>query len=303
MNNFFKLSIIKKNYGDKVILQNINFKIHENNIIGLIGVNGAGKSTLLKCIAGINKFQGEVTYVTELKSRTLLGSNMAIYIPDIPVFYSYMTGSEYLEFCSKVFYDKICTEKIHFVCQAVGLTKNDCHCKIFTYSRGMKQRLMIAQSLMCKTKLVMFDEPTTAVDPIGKIQIIELIKKMKDESTVIISSHEIEEILDICDYIIVIDKGQIRYFDTKAQFLKTKHNCIEVSLVKALSKKVILELMSSVINELDIEIIGKNMVISGDIDLERQIKIEKKLLENNLFFHEFKINYNSKTRLKEILYE
>ena len=149
-------------YGQKEVLKNINLNIPANSVFGFIGKNGAGKTTTMKAILGLLKGSGEI-YVNG--ERVVFGgenTNKYIgYLPDVPEFYSFMTASEFLFFCAEIngMKNEEIKPRIAEILKSVGL-ENENH-QVSSFSRGMKQRLGIAQALLNKPKVLLCDEPTS----------------------------------------------------------------------------------------------------------------------------------------------
>ena len=209
--NVLDISHVSKRYGSKQVLDDISFQVSENEIIGLIGVNGAGKTTTMKAILGLLKTDaGTITLCGERVQFRVLPSDHRIgYLQDVPEFYSYMTAKEYLGFCGKIAgiradeRQKQCAEILEFV----GLAGEKA--RIGGYSRGMKQRLGIAQALIGSPKLLICDEPTSALDPLGRHAVLELLSQIKSKISVLLSTHILSDAEHVCDRIVLLHHGKI----------------------------------------------------------------------------------------------
>lgn len=212
MRDVLKVERLKKTFNQKEVISNVNLTIEKGIIYGLIGKNGAGKTTIMTMILGqLKPDQGKI-YVDGIKvepggekTNQVIG-----YAPDIPSFYNYMTGQEYLEFCAKIthFKSSDLSKYVRSILKKVGLTDVDVK-KIKNYSRGMKQRLGIAQALLSKPKLLICDEPTSALDPTGRKEILELLVSLKEEMTIVLSTHILSDIEKICDKVGFLSHGKI----------------------------------------------------------------------------------------------
>ncbi len=165
---------LKKSFGSKEVLCGLDLSVPEHSIFGFIGKNGAGKTTTMKAILGLLKADsGEIHVMGEKVRFGQTSTNRHIgYLPDVPEFYSYMTPQEYLTLCGEVCgMDKadIATRRKELL-ELVGL-EQERH-RIKGFSRGMKQRLGIAQALLNRPKLLICDEPTSALDPAGRKEIL-----------------------------------------------------------------------------------------------------------------------------------
>lgn len=190
---------IKKSYEHQVALNDISFDIHEGKIYGFIGRNGAGKTTMLNILAGlIRPDEGEIS--SEDESMVSIG-----YLPEEPVYYAWMTPLEYISYLSKNECEDSCQKLLSFV----GLHDHQKR-RIGRLSRGMKQRLGLACALVNHPKLILLDEPASALDPQGRYDLLDRIKLLKEQGkTVVFSSHILHDVERIADEIILIEQGQL----------------------------------------------------------------------------------------------
>ena len=204
-----KMNSISKKIRNTVILNDLNMTVYENDIYGFIGQNGAGKSTTMKIIMSLVKeTQGQLELFESTDNQVNRGRIGAII--EQPAFYPYMTAYENLQYYIK-FKGIVEANSIENVLKMVGL-ENAATKKYKNYSLGMKQRLGIAIALLNNPKLLILDEPTNGLDPIGIGDLRELIKSFpKKGITVIISSHILSEVEQIADYIGIIANGQLWY--------------------------------------------------------------------------------------------
>ena len=207
-----KINNLYIKFKDKEVLKGLNLNIHSNSVFGFIGKNGAGKTTTMKAILGLLiPDNGEIYVNNEKVIFGGVNTNKYIgYLPDVPEFYNFMTAYEFLSFClelSNINKDEIKPRIIEML-KLVGL-ENENH-KIKGYSRGMKQRLGIAQALLNKPKLLICDEPTSALDPIGRKQILDILKEVSKETTVLFSTHILSDVEKICSDVAVLDEGEIK---------------------------------------------------------------------------------------------
>ena len=205
-----KIDNLHKSFGKNTIINGLSMSIPENTIFGFLGKNGAGKTTTMKMILGFLKMdEGSIEVFGERVSFGQSKTNRFIgYLPDVPEFYGYMTAKEYLNLCGAItgLSKNEIKNKSEELLELVGLI--DVNKRISGYSRGMKQRLGIAQSLLNSPKLLICDEPTSALDPLGRKEILDIILKIKDSTTVIFSTHILSDVEAICDHVVVLDKGK-----------------------------------------------------------------------------------------------
>ena len=227
MKKAIKVRNVSKSINAKKILKNISFDIYEGEIVGLIGPNGAGKSTLLKVMTGLYSYdEGEIYYYDyNLKNDFEKAMSIIGTLIETPELYKNLSGKDNLKVFKSMFKD-VDEETIKEIVRIVEMEKY-LGKKFKTYSLGMKERLGIANALINKPKILILDEPTNGLDPIGIRSIFDIIKNMKD-TTIIISSHMLNEIEGLCDKIIFIDKGQIVNIKQKDLNNKKKNIMFEV---------------------------------------------------------------------------
>ena len=205
-----KIENLSKSFGCHNILNGLSLAIPEKTIFGFLGKNGAGKTTTMKMILGFLKIdEGSIEVFGEKVKYGQTSTNRFIgYLPDVPEFYGYMTPKEYLKLCGSITglnNDEI-VKKSNELLELVGLDGIDK--RISGFSRGMKQRLGIAQALLNSPKLLICDEPTSALDPVGRKEILEIIRKIKSTTTVVFSTHILSDVEAICDHVVVLDGGK-----------------------------------------------------------------------------------------------
>ncbi|MDY2589252.1 MAG: ABC transporter ATP-binding protein [Agathobacter sp.] len=209
--NILTLNNVSKKFGNKQVVKNLSFEVPQNKVYGFIGKNGAGKTTTMKMILGLVKAdEGEIMVNGE---RVTFGQNTTNkyigYLPDVPEFYGYMTPGEYLKLCGKItgMTDAEIKTRSDELLELVGLGEEKKRIKGF--SRGMKQRLGIAQALLNSPKLLICDEPTSALDPVGRKEILDVLSKVKEQTTVIFSTHILSDVERICDEVAFLHDGNI----------------------------------------------------------------------------------------------
>ena len=202
---------LQKSFGDKQVLRGLDLTVPEHSVFGFVGRNGAGKTTTMKAVLGLLKPDGGEVYVAgERVEFGQTATNRYVgYLPDVPEFYGFMTAPEYL---------RLCGESLHMekgeiearsreLLSLVGL-EGETH-RIKGYSRGMKQRLGIAQALIGRPKLLICDEPTSALDPIGRREILEVLLSVREQTTVLFSTHILSDVERICTDVALLHDGQI----------------------------------------------------------------------------------------------
>jgi len=201
---------LKKYYGKQLAVNNVSLQIPRGSIYGLLGPNGAGKSTTLKMLTGlINSSEGEIIVFDEPWQRKHLGRIGSLI--ESPALYGNLTAVENLLVHTKLM--GLSKESIYEVLETVGL-KNTGKKLASQFSMGMKQRLGIAIALLGDPELLILDEPTNGLDPIGIQELRELIRSFPERGiTVILSSHILTEISQVVDHVGIISDGELRYQD------------------------------------------------------------------------------------------
>ncbi|MCI8668960.1 MAG: ABC transporter ATP-binding protein [Lachnospiraceae bacterium] len=197
------LSHVSKSFGTNKVIDDLSFSVPEHSVFGFIGQNGAGKTTAMKMILGLlEPDNGEIFVCGEQVHFGQNHTNKYIgYLSDVPEFYDYMTPKEYLALCGRItgMPNEIISEQSGHLLNLVGLEHSDR--RIRGFSRGMKQRLGIAQALLNRPKLLICDEPTSALDPIGRKEILDILSSVKENTTVFFSTHILSDVERICDNI------------------------------------------------------------------------------------------------------
>ncbi len=204
----------RKQLGNRVIaLKNLSFDISRGDIFGFVGPNGAGKSTFIKIAMGLLKAdKGKVSFFgmpsSQPDSRKSVG-----YVPEQPILYSQLTGLEYMKFSCRLYgipKDE-CFKRSKTFLEKVGLG-DVAERTIRTYSKGMQQRLVIAQAIVAEPELVILDEPLSGLDPAGRMEVQELLRELNSEGkTIFFSSHILHDVESTCHQVALLVKGEIRY--------------------------------------------------------------------------------------------
>ncbi|WP_368361717.1 ATP-binding cassette domain-containing protein [Ruminococcus sp. RTP21484sp1_RTP21281st1_A2_RTP21281_210402] len=209
--NILSIRNLQKRYGNKEVLKDINLDIPEHSVFGFVGKNGAGKTTVMKLVLGLLRAdEGEIYVCNKKVSFGETETNKYIgYLPDVPEFYPFMTALEYLNFCGELcgMCKRSVRERGEELLEMVGLSKES-H-RIGGFSRGMKQRLGIAQALLHKPRLLICDEPTSALDPIGRKKILDILYKAKEQTTIVFSTHILSDVERICTDVAFLEEGNI----------------------------------------------------------------------------------------------
>ena len=193
---------INKSFGKQQVLRDVSLTIPDGQVVGLLGPNGAGKSTLMKILIGLWKADNGMVQVPQR-----IG-----YLPENNPLYEEMYVSEYLQFMAKITNDKRQMTNVSTLIDRVGLTPER-HKHIRELSKGYRQRVGLAQALLGNPELLILDEPTTGLDPNQLVEIRALIRSLGKDRTVILSTHIMQEVREMCDRVVIIDHGEIKADD------------------------------------------------------------------------------------------
>ena len=218
---------LHKRFGDKEVLKGVSLQVPQGSIFGFIGRNGAGKTTTMKAVLGLlQPDAGEIFVAGERVRYGETPTNRHIgYLPDVPEFYGFLTAKEYLRLCADI--RGTDPKQIPELLDLVGLGSEK-H-RIRGWSRGMKQRLGIAQALLGDPNLLICDEPTSALDPVGRKEILELLKSVKDRTTILFSTHILSDVERICTDVAILHEGTIAV-EGSVETLRRMHKTEEVTI-------------------------------------------------------------------------
>ena len=242
MTNVLEISGLKKSFGEKKVLQGVDLTVPEKKVFGFVGRNGAGKTTTMKVTLGLLAADagevsvcGETVHYGNTKTNRFIG-----YLPDVPEYYSFMTAMEYLKFCGEItgLPSNESKGRCEEMLRLVGLA-DEKH-RIKGYSRGMKQRLGIAQALLGRPKLLICDEPTSALDPLGRKEILDVLVAAKEETTILFSTHVLSDVEHICDEMALLNDGKI-VMQGSIEEVKSKRrsNAVEIQLEREADAKTL----------------------------------------------------------------
>lgn len=209
--DILEISHVSKSFGSNQVIRDMSLSVPEHSVFGFVGKNGAGKTTTMKMALGLlGADGGEIRVNGEKVSCSRNTTNRSIgYLPDVPEFYGFLTPEEYLEMCGQISGMERADigRRTGELLRLVGLA--DVKKRIHGFSRGMKQRLGIAQALLHRPKLLICDEPTSALDPAGRREILDILSAVRDRTTVLFSTHILADVEQICDRIAFLHEGKI----------------------------------------------------------------------------------------------
>ena len=190
---------VNKSFGAQQVLKDVSLTIPEGQVLGLLGPNGAGKSTLMKILIGLWKADSGM-----VSTPPRIG-----YLPENNPLYEEMYVIEYLRFMAEITGVESRKSKVERLIDMVGLTP-ECHKHIRELSKGYRQRVGLAQALLGDPQLLILDEPTTGLDPNQLVEIRSLIRSLGKDRTVILSTHIMQEVREMCDRVVILDRGEIK---------------------------------------------------------------------------------------------
>jgi ABC-2 type transport system ATP-binding protein len=206
-----ELRDVRKTFADAVALDGLTLSVPPGSIYGFLGPNGAGKTTTLRILAGLAhadagavRIMGRDVAGGRADARGVIG-----FLPDVPAFYKWMTAPEYLRFAGSLFglSGRELDARVNAMLELAGLT--GVRTRVGGFSRGMKQRLGVAQALIHGPRLLLLDEPTSALDPIGRRDVLDMIASMRGRTTVFFSTHILSDVERVCDTVAVIANGRV----------------------------------------------------------------------------------------------
>ncbi|QWU15478.1 ABC-2 type transport system ATP-binding protein [Paenibacillus sophorae] len=269
-----QVSGLHKVFHGQPCVDGISFDMESGRCVALLGPNGAGKTTTLRMLAGLmNPSRGSILFEGKPigdSYRRQIG-----YLPQSPSFYNWMTGEEYILLASKLsgMGRKESAGRAAAVLERMGL-QDAARRRIGGYSGGMKQRLGLAQALVHAPRLLLLDEPVSALDPIGRREIMELLREIGKETSVIFSTHVLHDAEEVCDDIIMMSRGRIAEHGTLSS-LRAKYNRPVITLRVEEQKEALqwLETLStrSFILERRMEVDGTVLLKVQDMESARSV--------------------------------
>ena len=221
-----EISDLTKRYGKLTALAGLNLTLHDGTVHGLVGPNGAGKTTMLLIISGLRrKTSGEITFGVP--------TNKVMLMPDTPDFFPLLTAREIVDLARYPFRKEVSEESVTEVIELVGLG-DSIDRRVGGFSRGMKQRLGLATTLIGEPQLLLLDEPCSALDPIGRREILDVILRLRSKSTVLFSTHLLSDVEAVCDSVTVVDHGKALYEGTVSGIRKSKNQSFEDAVLELL---------------------------------------------------------------------
>ncbi len=218
------LTDLAKSFGSHWALNGVDLRVPQGSVFGFLGPNGAGKTTTLRILAGLARptrgtaaILGHDLVSQGAEARALVG-----YLPDAPGFPSWMTASRFLRFAGELFdvERRVLHKRVSGLLKLAGL--DDVTTPIGAYSRGMKQRLGVAQALVNAPRVLLLDEPTSALDPLGRRAVLDMVASLRGRTTVFFSTHILADVERVCDAVAILDHGRVA-LETSIDQLRERH--------------------------------------------------------------------------------
>lgn len=293
---FVSVHNLRKTFDKNTVINGISFDLEKGKCVSLLGPNGAGKTTTLRMLSGLMEpTNGTITIGNSNDSsdiRSFIG-----YLPQYPVFHNWMSGKEFLIYVGRLAHlsKQEATTRAEALLKQVGIedAKNR---RIKKYSGGMKQRLGIAQAMIHNPKLILLDEPVSSLDPIGRREVLDLLEELKQETTILFSTHILSDAEEVSDELLLLHQGTIMESGTLAA-LQDKHESTRIDLTftsDAQSQEGIIHQLNSV---QEVKRDGDHLFIFAEDTNQARTDLLKLASEQNWSLTKFEIK---KTSLEEL---
>ena len=217
----------------KVALNGLDLEVRAGEVFGFLGPNGAGKTTTMNVLLGFVPPSSGSASLFGIDVRQPIARQRIGYLPELTYYYKFLTAEELLRFYAKIF-GLARAETDQRIAELLKLVELESAAKrpIKSYSKGMQQRVGLAQSLINNPDLLILDEPTSGLDPLGRMKVREIIQRLKEQGkTVFFSSHELGEVETICDRVAIVHQGELKAVGTVAE-ISAGHANLEQAFLK-----------------------------------------------------------------------
>jgi ABC-2 type transport system ATP-binding protein len=223
----------------KVALQGLDLEVGAGEVFGFLGPNGAGKTTTMNVLLGFVPPTSGTASLFGIDVRQPIARQRIGYLPELTYYYKFLTAEELLRFYAKIFGIQP-AEADRRIAQLLKLVELEHAAKrpIKSYSKGMQQRVGLAQALINNPDLLVLDEPTSGLDPLGRMKVREIIQRLKSEGkTVFFSSHELGEVETVCDRVAIVHQGELKAVGTVAD-ISAGHPNLEKAFLKIVGYQI-----------------------------------------------------------------
>ena len=220
--------------GVKTALVGLDLQVNAGEVFGFLGPNGAGKTTTMNVLLGFVPPTSGAAYLFGIDVRQPIARQRIGYLPELTYYYKFLTAEELLRFYAKIF-GLSRADADQRIAQLLKLVELEHASKrpIKSYSKGMQQRVGLAQALINNPDLLILDEPTSGLDPLGRMKVREIIQRLKDEGkTVFFSSHELGEVETVCDRVAIIHQGELKAIGRVNEITKPHHANLEQAFLE-----------------------------------------------------------------------
>lgn len=281
-NSLIEVKNLTKRYGDHYAIEDLSFKVEDGQVYGFLGPNGAGKSTTMNIMTGyLAPTAGEVLINGhDIMDEPLEAKKTIGYLPEIPPVYPDMTVREYLSFCTelKKVRKKDRNAEVEKVMKELEITDMS-ERLIRNLSKGYRQRVGFAQALIGNPETLILDEPTVGLDPKQILDMRELIRSLGKKHTVILSSHILSEVSEVCDQVLIINHGKFVACDTPENLEKSRDNGTILTVSSEGDKQTVLKALRTVVQVTEKDLTEKNGVVTANIDVPDGSDIRKRVSE------------------------
>lgn len=205
---------LKKSYGEKLVLDDIDFSFESGKIYGLIGRNGAGKTTFFNSLNSDIDIDSGSFYLEDEYGKNSLSTNDIGYVVSTPIVPEFLTAREFLEFFMEINKDKVDKDKtVDDYFSLVQISREDQDKLLKDYSHGMKNKMQILINVIAHPRVILLDEPLTSLDVVVQDEMKKLFKSLKNKHIIIFSTHILEIAMDLCDEIIILSNGKLELIE------------------------------------------------------------------------------------------
>jgi len=277
---------LSKIYGSFTAVNNLSLEVKKNSFTGFLGPNGAGKSTTLKILTNLIRASSGSAYLNGIDvTKDAKGALMDVgTVVETPEFYGYLTPTETMMYLGKIngMGSESLSAKIPDILEKVKMTEW-ADKRIETFSKGMKQRIALAQSLLTDPSVIILDEPTSGLDPRGMIEIRDILKSLKmNDLTIFMSSHMLYEVSDLCDRIAMINHGKLLVHDTTEKMINTAGaRVVKIKAITQMTPQTVQDI-SALSNVISAEIDGSSIDIRLNGGDAEQAKLLREVTEMGL---------------------
>ncbi len=267
-------------------LHNLNLEVAKHTVFGFLGPNGAGKTTTIKILTGLMPPSSGHAFVAgeNLENNSMSLRKKIGYLSQEPRLYNWMTATELLDFVGQI-YGMGAKERALRTQELIELSGLQYAAKrrMSTYSGGMVQRLGIAQALMSKPEVIFLDEPTSSLDPLGRKEVLDMIKNLSADSSIFLSTHILEDVERVCDTVAILNHGEL-LIEEKTELLKKKYSSdiLELEMLNNGEAEKLKDICSQKEQHHFLKAEGNLLHFENSMSMENRAFILKQIAENGM---------------------